>query len=199
MITNSITHGDCIEVMERMSANSVDFVLTDPPYLVNYRDRSGRSIANDRNDDWLIPAFAQMYRVLKPDSLCVSFCGWMTTDLFMNAWKSAGFRTVGHIVMQRPYASRKKYLAYYHEAAYLLAKGTPPLPKNPPPDVMRGPYTGNRLHPTQKPLAVLKPLIETFTAPGDVVLDPLCYGQHKGSSVAQLVMWPWSLGRSHCS
>jgi DNA modification methylase len=31
------------------NAGSVDFILTDPPYLVNYRDRSGRSIAGDGN------------------------------------------------------------------------------------------------------------------------------------------------------
>ncbi len=46
---NSITHGDCIKIMHEMPANSVDFILTDPPYLVNYRDRSGRSIQNDVN------------------------------------------------------------------------------------------------------------------------------------------------------
>jgi hypothetical protein len=39
---NSITRGDCIEVMATMPESSVDFILTDPPYLVNYRDRSGR-------------------------------------------------------------------------------------------------------------------------------------------------------------
>jgi DNA modification methylase len=33
-------------------------------------------------------------------------------------------------------------------------------------------YTGNRLHPTQKPLPVLLPLVETFSAPGGLVLDP---------------------------
>ncbi|MFL5280056.1 MAG: DNA-methyltransferase [Rhodopila sp.] len=33
-------------------------------------------------------------------------------------------------------------------------------------------YSGNRLHPTQKPLEALTPLVEAFTAPGDVVLDP---------------------------
>jgi adenine-specific DNA-methyltransferase len=33
-------------------------------------------------------------------------------------------------------------------------------------------YSGNKLHPTQKPLSVLLPLIETFSAAGDVVWDP---------------------------
>jgi adenine-specific DNA-methyltransferase len=33
-------------------------------------------------------------------------------------------------------------------------------------------YTGNPLHPTQKPLSVLTPLIESFSKPGQIVLDP---------------------------
>ena len=63
---NSITRGDCIEVMKAMPARSVDFVATDPPYLVRYCDRSGRTVKNDNNDAWIDPAFAQIHRVLKP-------------------------------------------------------------------------------------------------------------------------------------
>ena len=35
-------------------------------------------------------------------------------------------------------------------------------------------YSGNTLHPTQKPLCLLTPLIHCFSRPGDVVLDPFC-------------------------
>ena len=70
---NTILLGDCINLMQRLPGGSVDFILTDPPYLVNYRDRSGRTVANDNNASWLNPAFAEMYRVLKPNSFAVSF------------------------------------------------------------------------------------------------------------------------------
>lgn len=69
----SVRHGDCVRLMRRMPAASVDFILTDPPYLCRYRDRSGRTVRNDDNARWLAPAFAEMHRLLKPDSLCVSF------------------------------------------------------------------------------------------------------------------------------
>ena len=46
----------------------------------------------------------------------------------------------------------------------------PPL--KPLPDVLPFPYTGNTLHPTQKPVEALQPLIESFSAPGAIVLDP---------------------------
>jgi len=164
--------GDCVEVMAGYPAESVDFVLTDPPYLVGFKDRSGRSIANDTNADWVEPAFAEMYRVLKPDSLAISFYGWNRVDTFMTAWKRAGFRVVGHLVFTKRYASKAAFVGYQHECAYLLAKGRPALPATPRSDVQPWEYTGNRHHPTEKPVSILQPLIETFTKPGAIVLDP---------------------------
>ena len=170
--TPYLIHGDCIRVLSQREAASVDFVLTDPPYVVNFRDRGGRSVANDDNADWLRPAFAQIYRVLKPNSLCVSFYAWNRINLFTDAWREAGFRLVGHIVFRKSYASSTGYMHYQHESAYLLAKGRPQLPAEPISDVLEFRYTGNRLHPTQKPVCALKQLIGAFCPPGGIVLDP---------------------------
>ena len=169
---NTIAHGDCIQVMRQMPANSVDFILTDPPYLVNYKDRTGRSIQNDSNSDWLIPAMSEAYRVLKQDRVAVMFYGWSAVDKFFAAWREAGFYPVGHIVFRKDYASQSRLVRYQHEQAYLLAKGRPPLPKNPIADVIDVDYSGNKLHPTQRPISALVPLIRSFSLPGEVLLDP---------------------------
>jgi len=169
---DSILHGDCIEVMRQMPVNSVDFILSDPPYLVNYRDRTGRSIQNDNNDGWLKPAMKEAYRVLKQDRVAVMFYGWSKVDAFFAAWKNAGFHPVGHIVFRKDYASKRRLVQYQHEQAYLLAKGKPPLPENPIADVINIDYSGNKLHPTQKPISALVPLIRSFSLPGEVILDP---------------------------
>jgi site-specific DNA-methyltransferase (adenine-specific) len=95
-------------------------------------------------------------------------------DKFIHAWRSAGFRIVGHLVFRKQYASKSRFLRYQHEQAYLLAKGNPALPENPIADVIDMPYSGNKLHPTQKPVVALKPLIEAFTQKHDLVLDPFC-------------------------
>ncbi len=173
-LANRILCGDCVQVMRQLQAGSVDFILTDPPYLVNYRDRSGRSIQNDNNADWLRPAFMQAYRVLRQDSFMVAFYSWTKIDRFMNAWHCAGFRAVGHLVFRKSYASKARFLRYQHEQAYLLAKGQPALPEHPIADVIDMPYSGNALHPTQKPVEALLPLIEAFSQRGDLVLDPFC-------------------------
>lgn len=91
---NAIIKGDCLHILPQLDAGSVDFIVTDPPYLVSYRDRTGRR----NNDAWLKPAFAEMYRVLTRNSFCISFYGWPHVDRFMAAWKAAGFRIVGHLI-----------------------------------------------------------------------------------------------------
>lgn len=169
---NSVVHGDCLKLLPTLPAASVDFILTDPPYLADYQSRDNRKVLNDNNSAWLLPAYAGMYRVLKPNSFAVSFYGWPKTDLFFNAWKRAGFRIGGHIVFRKGYTSKSAFLQYRHESAYLLIKGNPARPDAPLPDVLDWTYTGNKLHPTQKSVSMLEPLIQTFTRPGDIVLDP---------------------------
>ena len=170
---NTIMQGACNQIMRQMPANSVDFILTDPPYLVNYRDRSGRSIQNEA------------YRVLKPNRVAVMFYGWIKVDEFFESWKAAGFQPVGHIVFRKSYSSKSRFFSYQHEQAFLLAKGRPPLPKLPLADVMDMPYSGNKLHPTQKPIQALVPLIRSFSLPGELVLDPFA---GSGSSCAAALL-----------
>ena len=170
---NTLFHGDCIPLMQTIADNCIDLIVTDPPYLVGYRDRTGRSIAGDTNGNWMQPAFDQMYRILRPNRFAICFYGWNHADAFVTAFKKAGFRIVGHFVFAKHYASRKGYTEARHECAYLLAKGAPHVPAKALSDVMAwGAYTGNKLHPTQKPLEILRPLIKSYSDVGDVVLDP---------------------------
>ncbi|MPT48323.1 MAG: DNA methylase [Sphingobium sp.] len=188
---NVIFNADCIDVMRSFDRGSVDFILTDPPYITHYRSRDGRTVANDDNARWLAPAFNQMHRILKDGGFCISFYGWNKIDLFAQAWRAAGFRIVGHVVFRKSYASSTRFLRYEHEQAYLLAKGEPAMPPHPISDVIDFPYTGNKLHPTQKPVEALAPLIEAFTRPGDLVLDPFC-GSGSTLDAAQRLGRDWT-------
>ena len=169
---NQIIQGDCRQILKSFPSRSVDLVVTDPPYLVNYRDRSGRTIANDTGKADFLSAFSDLYRVLKPDSFCICFYGWNRVDEFFSAWRAAGFRPAGHIVWKKEYASSARFLQYRHEQAYLLVKGNPGRPAKPMADVQPWKYTGNRAHPTEKAIEILQPLIRAFSKPGAIVLDP---------------------------
>lgn len=170
-IHNQVLQGDCTHVLQSLPSESVDLVVTDPPYFVRYKDRAGRSIANDGDPGSVLGAFNDLYRVLKPDTFCVSFYGWNSVAAFMTAWQHAGFKPVGHIVWHKGYASRTGFLKARHEQAYLLAKGRPAQPHRPLDDVQPWEYSGNRIHPTEKAVSILRPLVESFSKPGDLVLD----------------------------
>jgi site-specific DNA-methyltransferase (adenine-specific) len=62
-----ILEGDCFELIKTLPDDSVDLVITSPPYadIVNY----GKNISIKKPNeycDWLLPLFNDIYRVLKP-------------------------------------------------------------------------------------------------------------------------------------
>lgn len=172
MKRNLIIEGNAAHVLQQLPEGSIDLVVTDPPYLVNYQDRSGRRLQNDDNPDGVMPVFAPMARAMKQDSYAVCFAGWSALPQFTAAWEAAGLRIVSQIIWQKRYASRRGFTEYRHESAYVLAKGRPTQPKQPLPSVMDWVYSGNRRHPTEKAVEILAPLVRCFSRPGDLVCDP---------------------------
>jgi DNA modification methylase len=53
---NTIIKGACLDILPQLSARSVDFVLTEPPYITRYKVRDGRTVPNDDNAAGLKPA-----------------------------------------------------------------------------------------------------------------------------------------------
>jgi adenine-specific DNA-methyltransferase len=190
MLINTVIHDNCLNALPKIPTESIDFILTDPPYLVGYESRDGRTVPNDDNDRWLRPVFAQMYRVLKRDAFCVSFYGWPNADKFLQAYRAAGFRVVGHFSFPKRYTSTTRYTRYQHGCANLLVKGIPAVPKDTIGDVIDWTYSGNKLHPTQKPTQILTPMIETFSQVGDIVLDPFA-GSGSTLAAARMLDRKW--------
>ena len=75
MHRNQIIKGDSAQILKELPAGALDLVVTDPPYLVNYRDRDGRSLRNDTNSDAVMSVFAPMARAMKRDSYAICFAG----------------------------------------------------------------------------------------------------------------------------
>ena len=188
-----IHHGDCRLVMRDFPDAAFDFVLADPPYLVNYQGRwdgDRRTIIGDKDGDWLRPAFTEIWRVLKDDSFCLSFYGWPHSEVFVGLWKELGFRLVSHLAFVKNVWGLGRFTRGQHETAFLLAKGHPPIPAKGISDVIVWEREANAFHPNQKPVGALYPLLAAYVPKGGTVLDPLCGAPHKGSCVANPVMWP---------
>ena len=148
--------------MPELPAGSVDFILTDPPYLVGYQGRwdgDGATIVGDDDSSWVRPAFSEMFRVLRDDAFAVTFYGWPRADLFVSTFREAGFRLVSHLAFVKNVWGLGRFTRGQHEVAYLLAKGKPRPPADSISDVIEWTREPDAVHPNQKPVHALYPLL----------------------------------------
>jgi DNA modification methylase len=80
-----IKHGDCLEVMRGMADNSVDAIVTDPPYGLSFMGKKW---------DYDVPTtelWAECLRVLKPGGHLLAFAGTRTQHRMAVRIEDAGF------------------------------------------------------------------------------------------------------------
>lgn len=82
-----LRHGDCLDKMKEMEDNTVDFILTDPPYELGFMGKKwdGTGIAFDVN------MWKEAFRVLKPGGYLMAFGGSRTYHRMAIAIEDAGF------------------------------------------------------------------------------------------------------------
>ncbi len=89
MHANMITliHGDCIEKMRELSENSVDSIVTDPPYELGFMGKSWDNTGIANNPEM----WREAMRVLKPGGHMLAFSGTRTYHRMACAIEDAGF------------------------------------------------------------------------------------------------------------
>ena len=196
-MSHVLIHGDCNEVLKEIPSESIDLIITDPPYGINFESSSQNYNKRDgvnniyiktgkhyfdkiQNDDvvsveWLEDA----YRVLKDGTAIYIFCHWQTYSYLVD-WVEKYFKVKNMIVLNKSnhgMGDLKGSYAPKHELLLFAVKGRhnfqEDLPR--PKDVWDVPvkYSGaKRYHPNEKPLSWFTNPIIYSSKEGDVVLDP---------------------------
>ena len=195
----------CFEYLKKIPNNSVDLVLIDPPYEVS-RDtnfESGEPSGKDTDrfrvtmdfGDWdkcftgLSIVIGECYRVLKKGGTLICFYDvWKISDL-KKYFDNAKFKQLRLIVWEKtnpvPINSKINYLTNSREIAVCGVKGGKPVFHS---EYDNGVYKfpicheRGRFHPTQKPLNLIKALIEKHSNPEDLILD--CFAGSGTTAVA---------------
>jgi site-specific DNA-methyltransferase (adenine-specific) len=174
---NKIIQGDCCAILRQLPDNSVDVLLTDPPYGMQYRAKKwGKPMQGDGDLSWFPPFIQEAYRLLKPNTHAYLFCNEYGLATFRSEMAAAGFKVKRLLVWVKDqhtagdlggdYANRTEYLLFGH-------KGRRKLNGHRDTNVLFFKRAGRkRDHPTEKPEDILRYLIQKSSAPGELVLDP---------------------------
>lgn len=170
--------GDCFVLNEQIPDESIDLIVTDPPYGMSFqsgaRKQKERKIANDDNIDWLPKWINQQYRVLKNNSHAYIFCSWHKVDRFKIEIEKAGFLIKNILIWEKPGVGMGDLTGGYgggYEMIVFAHKGRRELTGKRSSDVIKVPRTGNTNHPTQKPVALYKWILDKYAKEGDKILD----------------------------
>lgn len=90
----TLHHGDCIAVMRGMADNSVDAVVTDPPYELGFMGKSWDASGIAYN----VELWREAWRVLKPGGHLLAFSGARTQHRMVCAIEDAGFEVRDQIM-----------------------------------------------------------------------------------------------------
>jgi site-specific DNA-methyltransferase (adenine-specific) len=83
----NLFEGNCLEVMKTMDADSIDSIVTDPPYELGFMGKSWDSSGIAFN----VEVWQEALRVLKPGGPLIAFSGSRTYHRMAFAIEDAGF------------------------------------------------------------------------------------------------------------
>jgi len=161
--------GDCLEIMKRIPENSIDLVLTDPPYGLNqHKGSKNFGIVKQKKykGDWdkNTPSKEYFDIILSLGRVCIIFGGNLLTNKLPIGEHWIVWDKVGEIKFKNPFSQcellwtniKKKPIKKYTVIQQGFIKQS----------------REKRCHPTQKPLLLIEKIIKDYSGKNNIVLDP---------------------------
>lgn len=172
---NQIVMGDCLEIIKTFPNDSVDLVLTDPPYGdgVGY-GRQDKKIENNEDESINYKIIPELYRCLKEGGVMYLFTNWKFSgkiQAFIEKETEFTIRTMLVIVKNNfgmGYGFRNQF-----ELCWVCEKGTVKYTEADFSNVQKMQHIQHDMetHPHQKGIDLLRKMITHVSKPGDIVLD----------------------------
>ena len=205
---------DAYEFLQEIPNDSIDLILTDPPYEISKPSgfidsltkpdgspQSERTLRRfgisldfgewDKNEINLLPYIQEMYRILRPSGTMIMFYDLWKITLLKNMMEDSKFKQIRFIEWIKtnpvPINSKINYLTNSREIALTaVKKSKPKFNSQYDNGIYRYPiYHGkDRFHPTQKSLKLFEDLIQKHSDENDTVLD--CFLGSATTAVAAL-------------
>jgi DNA modification methylase len=179
-MTQETYNDDCVNVLPTIQDCSVDGIMTDPPFNINLvpQRKTHDIIANDNIapeefKQWLSSVIHHCYRVLKHNKVAWFCCNWQCSHVFHEVLTDVGFEIVNQVVWAKTNFGIGYQFRPQHEYIWVVSKGEPNLLlEAAPSNVWNIARHINTLHPTEKPIELVRKALSQYNKEGDVILDP---------------------------
>lgn len=194
LLFNHLHHGDALQLSRQLPDESLDMLLTDPPYssgglhvgqrtqTTNQKYISGNTkyhdFACDNMDQrswsfWCHAWLSEVKRALKPGGLVVCFIDWRQLPALTDVVQAAGFILRGIAVWDKTagrYRPRRNGFGQQSEFIVWASKGA--LPQNDVylPGVFQAKLSFPKVHLTEKPIEIAHQIVR-LVPPGGAVAD----------------------------
>ena len=175
---------DCLNIMKQIENESIDLIVTDPPYLIKYKTNRRKNkdhdfcseILNDNNEQLIIDYIRECYRILKNNTAMYMFCNCDKVDFFKQELENAGFKIKNMIIWVKnnwTAGDLKAQFGKQYEIIFLVNKGRKCFNGKRITDVwMFDRISGKKqLHQNQKPVDLLKQCILKHSDENDIIFD----------------------------
>lgn len=133
-VPNVIHHSDCIEGMKIIPEGSIDLIITDPPFAIdfqakksNYNRLSSRvlngykEIPREQYRNFTRQWMSEVYRTLKDTGSMYVFSGWNNLKDILNTLEETKFVTINHIIWKYQFGvvTKRKFVTSHYHCLYV--------------------------------------------------------------------------------
>lgn len=186
-----LKNSDGIELLKSLSENSVDLIVTDPPYKTTSRGDAGtsggmmqKSICKtgkmfNYNDISPKDYAPYMFRCLKDGGHLYIMTNHVNLIEMLNTFTSAGFHFIKSLIcdkrnkiMGKFYMSQFEYILFFRKGKGVQINNCGTSDILSVPNKKTKDINGKNLHDTQKPVELMSILIQNSSKTGELVVDP---------------------------
>ncbi|PWI47994.1 site-specific DNA-methyltransferase [Candidatus Heimdallarchaeota archaeon B3_Heim] len=135
---NQIYNMDCIDGLAQLEKNSIDLLLTDPPFGIDFHKvgtqynrkqkelgKMYHEVSSEEYYDFTLNWLKPCWEAMKPSASGYIFSGWNHLGDILNALAQIGFRIINHIVWKYQFGvfTKKRFVTSHYHILYFTKLG----------------------------------------------------------------------------
>ena len=186
-----LINGNCLDTLKNIPNESIDLIVTDPPYPTTSRGNAGNSggmLQKDINKKGKVFTYnnidcseyaPEFYRLLKDGSHCYVMTNHINLIDMLNTFTDVGFHFIksliwnkGNKIMGQYYMSQYEYILFFRKGKGKKINNCGTSDILSIPNKKTKDKDGKNIHDTEKPVELMEVLVNNSSQENELVLDP---------------------------